>query len=426
MENATHNRRKAARYTALALGTVALAGLTACSSDNSFTPQPDVPSTTADANVIRYNVVANNAARGMMRAASIYNANNIPNQFYVSAWAMDGNTATTDDGNMYIKNDLIKNQGTATAQNWVDQSGLRYWPNNGELLNFFATNATNASIVYDESGQGASTVISNPKYEIPLTVASAGAQQTDLLYASVYDQKKTATGATGQTSQPVTLDFHHALSQVVFTAQCTNPHIEVKIGSISVVGVAGTGILSIPADRNTSAASWSVAANYTPATFGSDPDGDRGAVTVGSTVTPITSDSDQTDYALMIIPQTVAAADPTATDAWTSQKAYLKVQCTIFNVAKGENGSETSDTMIFGTNTDMGGGFIRQDYGTLYIPLAVNWEMGKRYVYNLQFGTGNGGYNQDGTLALIPIKYNVTADNWTEAGSSNVQEPTGK
>lgn len=405
-------------YFSRAFGSVAVASLAllsasvlgSCSSDNDDLKSPS--SGNEASNAIHYNVVGSNATR----AQGIYNSNNIPNSFYVSALALDNDPTTADFGHPYIKRDLVKNQGSASAQNWVDQNGLRYWPNDGQYLNFFATNSNSGELTYEESGQGASKQISNAEYQIPANIASGAPQQSDLLYAAVYDQQKTATGAAGQTTQAVTLDFHHALSQVVFTAQSSNSHIEVKIGSISIGGIAGSGTLKIPANRPSSdALTWTIPSNYTPQEFSTDPDGEQGAVTVSSAVTDITSASNQSEYALMLLPQTVEAADPAASTPWSQQKAYLKVQCTIFNVAVDEDGVSTTDTMIFGQNTDMGGGFIRQDYGTLYIPLSVDWQAGKRYVVNLQFGNGNGGYNQDGTAALIPLQYNITSANWTEA-----------
>lgn len=386
--------------------------LASCSSDD-MPDSPQTPASPSAKDAIAYNVVAGNQTR----AAGIYNSNNIPNSFYVSAWAMDNDPSTNDIGHTYMKSDLIKNTGTATAQNWNDQNGVRYWPNDGQLLNFFATNATTGELTFEESGQGSSKEITNPEYQISANIAAGAPQQSDLLYATAFDQKKTATGAAGQTTQAVNLDFHHALSQVVFTAQCSNPHIEVKIGNISIGGLAGSGTLKMAANRvEAGTPAWSIPANYTPQEFSSDPDGEQGAVTVTSAVTDITSASSQSQYALMLLPQKASAADPTAASPWSGQNAYLKVQCTIFNVAVGEDGSSSAtDTMIFGDYTDMGGGFIRQEYGTLYIPVAVDWQPGKRYVINLQFGNGNGGYNQDGTAALIPIKYNITADAWSEA-----------
>lgn len=408
------------RVALLALGASMAVGFSACSSDDSMNPEPKAPVDNAsDADAIRFNVVASNATR----AQSLFNSNNLPRQFYVSAWAMDSLSSTNDDGQTYIKSDLITNSGSASSPNWVDQSGLRYWPNNGEMLNFFASTSSNATLDYEKKGEGSSIELTNPQYLIPLTVNSAANQQQDLLYASAYRQVKTATGAKGQNTQAVTLDFHHALSQVVFTAQCSNPHLDVKIGSISIVGVAGQGTFKMPADRQSAAQpAWTIPANYTPGTFGSDPDSEQGGVTVKSTVTNITAGSDQTQYALMMLPQTVAAADPTKANPWSGQQAFLKVECIIYNVAKGSGESDSDlDTMIFGNKTDLGG-YSRDDYATLYIPVSVNWQMGRRYVYNLQFGSGNGGYNQDGTEALIPIKYNVNTDNWVEAGSTNVKE----
>lgn len=402
--NLSHKLKTRPGRLALAvLALAAAAATTACSdNDNTINPEPVVPGTQADE--IHYNVTGSNTSR----AAQIYNSNNLPTQFYISAWAMAPGAKM---GTLYIRKDLIKDMNPKGAHNWVDQSGLRYWPNSGETVNFLATNSANSDFEAVDT--------ETPLFKIPFTVNSDANGQTDLLYASTYDQVKTATGVKGNASQAVNLDFHHALSQVAFTAQSSNPHILVYVGNITLVGPSAVGTFTQNAQID-STATWNIAANYTPGTFSASTFNSNGAISVGTAVTPLTSGSDQTSEAMMLIPQKVSAANPSTANPWNGQVAYLKIDCIIYNVAKPEEGvNETEDTLIFGIKDgDM------TNFDTLYIPLNVDWQMGKRYIYNLRFGQGNGGYRKDGSAALIPVNYAITVDNWAQGGTTDFNEPT--
>lgn len=385
--------------TGCGLAMLAASALVSCSSDDEILPEPEAPQATAGK--IGYNVVSDNASR----ATQIYNSTSIPTSFHVSAWVVD----SVDNGNReYIKWDLIKDLNPKGAHDWEDQDGVRYWPVNGARLNFFATTAPQASF---------GDVEKNVKYEIPFTVNADAEGQSDLLYATAFNQHKTASGLNGQASQKVNLTFHHALSQVVFTGQCTNPHMLVYIGGVSVAGISGQGTMTIDALNDTVTPKWTLSQTVDNAAYSASSIYSNGAVTLGSEVTNVTAGPNQTAEALMLLPQTVAGANPAEADPWNGSKAYLKVDCMIFNQAKGSEGQSYFDTMIFGKDDG-----TMTTYDTLYIPLDVSWQPGKRYVYNLIFGQGNGGYHNDGSAALIPVKYDIQVDNWIEGGSQDVNE----
>ena len=134
---------------------------------------------------IRFNVVANKATK----AAAIYDNNNLPEDFYVYA---------ISNGATYIDGDLIKHSNGA----WVNQSGTRFWPEAN--VDFYALrNADN----FDWNV--ASPAV--PSFEF--TVASAVADQKDLLYSVRKDE---APRTDPDANNPVSLNFRHALSQIVF------------------------------------------------------------------------------------------------------------------------------------------------------------------------------------------------------------------
>lgn len=396
---------------AVALAVAAGGSLSSCTSDDdSLMPTPSDPTEITSGDEISYNVVAEGSTRpasGPSRAMAVYNSNNLPDQFYISVWNKD---TVSDMGHLFIAQDLIKDTNPKGGHNWVDQSGVRYWPKGNDKLDFFASNSSLASLTEVEK--------LNPSYNIPFTVQGDAADQTDLIYATAYNQSRTATGTATGTSQKVNLDFHHALAQVVFTAQCSNPNIEVLVTNVSIVGPAATGTFKVPV-LNQNEPAWQIAANYTPSTLSASTVYDDGAVKVYNGKADLTAGTSQTDRALMLLPQTLAAADPTQANPWSGQKAYLKVDCEVWNVADpGKGLNENTDHMLFGIQDG-----IMYNTDTLYIPISVNWQAGHRYVYNLMFGQGGGGYTADGHLALIPVKYGITVDNWVEAGIGNVAEP---
>ena len=77
-----------------------------------------------DGDEIRFNAVANSAAR----AADVYCPSNLPSDFYVSAKI---------GPKSYISKDQIKNE----SGKWVNQNGTRYWPNGeNDAVDFYASN----------------------------------------------------------------------------------------------------------------------------------------------------------------------------------------------------------------------------------------------------------------------------------------------
>ena len=71
-------------------------------------------------------------------------------------------------------------------------------------------------------------------------------------------------------------------------------------------------------------------------------------------------------------------------DAAPATGAYLKIRATL-----------KKDGVTLLNNTD-----------PVYIPIGDTWERGKKYIYTIEF---------NGTGALTPITFSVTAVDWTDA-----------
>lgn len=368
--------------------------LASCSND-------ELTSVNRDGDEIAFSVVTNSATR----AADVYCNNNKPSGFNV--WA-------TFNGQTYINGDNVQYQGGK----WVNTSGTRYWPD-GEV-SFFAH--VNAGDAFNWNG-------GQPKIE-NFTVGTDVATQQDLLYAV-----KTASKGTDGKAE---LNFRHALSQIVFQAKNTNPNLYVEISGVSVCKVKNQGTFTYPTDdtsdkvgeHNDGASidystqkwgSWSTnGTQQYDVTFNAvQLNGSKTATSVSLTNTNETAKA--YDKVMLLLPQSSTKWD-VGTNATTGKPedqtgTYFLVKCQIYNVA-GTTVNKNTDVCLWGN----GGA---EDVA---IPVALNWEQGKKYIYTFVFGDGNGGYDPDPddpdpdpTPVLVPITFEVTVDDFEPATEEDVK-----
>ena len=365
-----------------------------------------------DGDEITFNVVTNNATR----AADVYCNQNLPGGFYVSA---------ISDGKTYIDKDHV----TGSNGNWTNTSGTRYWPETA--VDFYAH--VNGGDAYKWSvNEGKATA----KFE-NFAVNGTVADQVDLLYAVKTGQKK----ADGK----VNLNFRHALSQIVFQAKNTNANLYVEIAGVSVANVGGTNTFTFPSantetnivdhDENADGvyedgefgsgisydASWGTWEALTQGTEQYNVDFDKTSVPGTNTLVSLTTkNEDGKEYnsnAMLLLPQKTTAWDPEANPLPGAEKntgSYLLVDCAIFNVA----GDDYADGDVCLWGELQGSAWTTKE---LAIPVAFDWEQGKKYVYTLVFGEGNGGYDpdpepdpdpEDPDPVLVPITFEITVDDF--------------
>lgn len=363
-----------------------------------------------DGDEITFNVVTNNATR----AENVFCNQNLPGGFYVSA---------ISDDKTYIDKDYV----TGSNGNWTNTSGTRYWPETA--VDFYAH--VNGGDAYKWNN-------GSPKFE-GFTVNNTVGSQVDLLYAVKTDQSK----AGGK----VNLNFRHALSQIVFQAKNTNANLYVEIAGVSVVNVGGTNTFTFPLanteanivdhDENADGvyedgefgssinydASWGTWEALTQETEQYNVDFDKTPVPGTNTLVSLTTkNEDGEEYnsnAMLLLPQNTTAWDPEANPlpgAAGNTGSYLLVDCAIFNVA-GTDYAEGDDVCLWGK--PQGSGWTTKE---LAIPVAFDWKQGKKYVYTLVFGEGNGGYDpdpdpedpdpEDPNPVLVPITFEITVDDF--------------
>lgn len=380
-----------------------------------------------DGDEITFNVVTNNATR----AADVFCNQNLPGGFYVSA---------ISDGKTYIDGDHV----TGSNGNWTNTSGTRYWPETP--VDFYAHVNAGTSYKWSVDGAGKATA----KFE-NFAVNGTVAEQVDLLYAVKTGQKK-ADGT-------VNLNFRHALSQIVFQAKNTNANLYVEIAGVSVANVGGTNTFTFPSVNTEDnidhpetgpgddgvyetgefgsipyGASWGAWDNLTSGTEKYDVDFGKTPVKGNNTLVALTTANDAgkeyNSKAMLLLPQKTAAWDPEANpvpDAAGNTGSYLLVDCAIFNVAGDEYAD--GDVCLWGKQDEEGAWTTKE----LAIPVAFDWQQGKKYVYTLVFGEGNGGYNpdpedpdpEDPDPVLVPIKFEIEVDEFVPVNGGEIESGIG-
>lgn len=365
------------------IGAMAAAALLACSKDQ-------VIEQNRANDEIAFSVVADNQTK----ASAVYCANYLLPEFTVAATYSAEEEGTKS---WYFKSDNIKFENNS----WVNKTTTRYWSDGWH--DFYAI--YNGTMNFTDA-DNAPTVQFTPKTVV--------ADQLDLLYAVTLDKKKS--------TDPVALNFRHALSQIEFRAKNTNSKLYVEITGVRVGQTPGEGTFTYPTvstEKNFVDHTQTNTHNYTTGTWNVKTPTDYAvafdAVKVEETdgivsLTLSTDANDETrDFAnsMLLLPAT--------TEAWTPEKdedgfdgTYLAVNCKIYNVA-GEK-YQTGDVCLH--------------EGWAVMPVAFTWQPGKKYIYTFIFGEGNGGYEDDPTdpePVLTPISYTVTVDDFQKGVDSDVE-----
>lgn len=382
--------------------------LASCSND-------ELTSVNRDGDEIAFSVVTNSATR----AANVYCNNNKPSSFKV--WAMY-------DGSTYINDDNVQYQDGK----WVNTSGTRYWPNDGKVTFYAQVNA----------GEQFNWNNGTPKIE-NFSVGTDVTTQKDLLYAV----KKTSKGTDGKAE----LNFRHALSQIVFRAKNTNPNLYVEISGVSVCKLGDTNTFTYPSlntgdniEDHTGTTnptidyedgSWGTWNELTGGSASYSVDFNPVPLHGSKTATPVSLTSENesgkefSDKAMLLLPQTTIAWNVVGDDAIgkpaDQEGSYFLVKCRIYNVS-GETVDKQKDVLLWGNEDGTGKGAA--------IPVALNWEQGKKYIYTFVFGDGNGGYDPepdpdpdpddpdpDPTPVLVPITFVVTVDDFVAVENQDIE-----
>ena len=400
-------------FAALAAASITLA-TTSCSNDDESLSSPSSAAVVQTQTPINYTSGIATLQSETTRGTSIQGTNYlsqtlVPN---MKVWAYFVPTATgtgTTGGTQYVGSGgdgiVIKNLSTespvSNKWNYSDLTQVSYWPT--QALNFYAIIPAS-----DASFSVASTVSNSLGHVVAsVTVPTTVTAQKDILFAQAVNQM----ARTADNNTPVSFNFSHAMSQIVFTGKLASSNLSAEINSITICNVDQKGKVGfITDDKSTVSLSSSVDASHTVAKYsvGLVSDATLSGSSNVSTAKNLVADNG----ALMMLPQSRASekwshsgTDMTIAQADAKKTTYLAISCRIKN----------GNAYVMGTAST---------YATVYIPFEINWEQGKKYTYCIVFGKGSGGYDEDGeaTSNLLPITYTLqSVTGWTEASGSQVE-----
>ena len=366
---------------------------------------------------IGYQVSMENAKSTRGSETTLANLEVDGNTFMV--WGYYASDASAENrGNLYVGTDattgtIIQYDGTAAAWDYKTASDKKMWPTADQKLNFQAVNP------YD-----AGTIINTPadnvaKVGMTVTVPTAVASQKDVIFGHAEGM----TYATAATVVPLT--FQHALSQIIFTGKVNAAGITATIKDVKVCNAKSTADIGylgalyvddagtpadpsddVTTDRRLLAVSTGASSTTDYSALEKYAIGMYGAADVVLTSTDATALC-AADGALMMIPQTGATpwgtapgAPETIAAADIAGETYLDITCKIKN----------GDTWVLGSASA---------YEHVYIPFTINWAIGTKYTYVLNFGSGSGGYDADGNPMMNYISYSIASvESWTDGGST--------
>ena len=271
-----------------------------------------------------------------------------------------------------------------------------FWP---------ATDVDFYSVSPAENCGGTVNITKDKQEIINFTVNTDQASQVDLLYAV----NKGETKANHEAS-PVSINFRHALSQIVFKAKNTNDNLKVIVKGVTIANIKKAGDFTYPAQATTvhnnsttgsivatTQGTWNNVTTAEKFSAGMDAAG----VTLDGKVETAKDLSNATG-ALFMIPQALTPWNPSTTGALNADNTgvYFLLNCQILS---GTN----KDIQVWPSEAD-------ETFAEIAVPAnTLTWEQGKKYVYTFIFGEGAGyepGTDPDPDPTLVGIDFDVTVD----------------
>lgn len=388
-----------------------------CSNDETV----EVNQSLKEANVISFRPFINAQTRAADQTATTLQETTAG--FYVTAYYKASGVSTSSE---YFDNVCFKTDGSSTTYN---SDTKYYWPASG-TLDFFAYAPSESNSQITRTDYKTFTV----------TPSSTVAEQVDLIYANTDGKSKignfTSTGGSESTygAAGVPLNFRHTGSKIVVKVKNSEPNkLKYEITGLKIVNVDGTATFTYNDGTNgenntdtkntTFTGQWS---NNTEATEKnisysvqtSTPNSFIGELTTARNLSAAGTDTDDSNWNMILIPQTTTAASKySKADAGSpveANKSYIALKMVI------KNG-----------NTNIEVANAAGDGNWAIWPVAFKWEPGKKYTYTIDLA--GGGYwekNADTDQELDPILENavikfvdVTVDNWSDGTEISVQNP---
>lgn len=280
---------------------------------------------------------------------------------------------------------FVTNQGNGI---WSFPSQRYFWPKDDtKKVNFLA--------------------IAKPLSQDGFTLRPKGSNLMNLAYSTTgYSdyQSDLMIASTSTTRVPsVPLNFIHLLSSVSFNAKVSNERMEVVIQNVGVCNYIDRVSKDFDPRKDINSDLLYTTDNSSDESISRSPS----QLVYGSGVTLSGKNSEtkslvgENGFVNLFIPQTLPAWDPATgnAEATSNRGVYLKVSCKI----------KYNGEYFVGD---------KDNYGNIYVPLALDWHGGKKYVYTLDFN-GNG-KDQNGKDIFNPVKLSLSVSDWANSSSSNI------
>lgn len=408
----------------MALGAFAL---TSCSQDEVLDVQKDA---------VQFSVVADKASRG-----NIYESDLVDLKKDAANKGGFNVTAFNSIGGTFMEGVDVEWNGTI----W-NYGNTKFWPTT-EAIDFYSyapIALENAATI--DFNKNSRTIT----YEVPTTCAD----QIDILYAVNNDLTK----ETGN----VSVNFRHALSQVVFQAKNVKSDLNIEVTNVRIVNVKNSGTFTLPtADTapyldetedtdaaGVDAASRGTWADITATAYKSYSAALKDAV-ISIPTTGAVEVLSNVECPLLVMPQGIVTPVGVDTDTdgkvdylpINEGKTYFAVKC---RITQSEDGAETLLWPSQDVLVDQNGVIQTKGYAEVFIPATVPtanaWKQGYKYVYTFVFGEGAGFIGPNGSLpetgdptdneqddvtpptdvddpgmpVLVPVTFTVTVDQFQD------------
>ncbi len=289
-------------------------------------------------------------------------------------------------------------------------SGTKFWPET--FVDFFA--------VSPATPQSGTVTVNTTAKEIKNYVVTDGTE--DLLYAMNAAEVK-----NDHKNTPVSVNFRHALSQIVFKVKNTNNSINVEVKGIKVDSVANKSTLTWATATTGSNMTGTDADTETGNTWGTwtVPTGNATYTAVNlNNAYPVTNTaeyltSEKGNGALFLMPQTL--------NPWLKiDNETVKISGTARLLVNCKITDHTSGIKLWPESGDYGEVAIslsnpNNDPNKTETDPHERWMQGKKYIYTLIFGEG-GGYDptpdepDKPEPVLVPITFTVSVDDFQNGG----------
>ncbi len=338
---------------------VAAVVMASCSSDD-----------TLDANKSVYGITFRASVDKHTRATEV-NINNM-GTFNVTAV---GNEKT------YFSNLVASSSDNGTS--WTTDKTY-YWPS--YELTFYA---------WSHADDGTPEVSNASKKVVNFAPSQTVANQKDFL-VSVNKGTKAANNGSG-----VTMNFKHALSQIVVQAKCSNSNMKIEVLGVKLVNMATKADFTFPTDVTASDATL---AQGQWDNLSGDKDHSKAYMVKGTTPVKLTSEAQSIMFdanSFMLIPQQLTKWNETSAADGNTKGAYLAVLCRVSSL----NGTE--ETLLYPEPTAEDTKATK--YAFTAVGIDTNWEPGKKYTYTLDFCNGvDGGCGQVAPDLTNPVSASDT------------------